>query len=309
MNVITVSMQGYDTLAAEKLVAHLRTSVDRLHREFYCGKAVCEISTDGPFILCDALLPQFQTNRDIPILLNALGQAFAHFVISDLEKPLLDKMIRQEYRCREDSEAAKIREYCDLILQGYADGEEERVLHAANADRQSKMAEKFVKYMEENTFFHMKGFITFRLQYYTEDLREVVRCGIDEYLLDQQYQEFITLLKYFVFAQEAKVPSAHLVHLQNNDFIILDDHLQPVESKKTNGLVLETVERDLNYEDLVVSTLINLSPEIVYIHCRETQLQVIQTIKHIFAERAVLCTDCRICRSKWENLPEHYNKL
>ena len=54
--------------------------------------------------------------------------------------------------------------------------------------------------------------MTFRLQSYEQELREMAEYAVDEFMLDQQYEEFVSLLKYFVYFQEPKMPLVHVIH-------------------------------------------------------------------------------------------------
>ena len=50
--------------------------------------------------------------------------------------------------------------------------------------------------------------------------------------MDRQYQEFISLLQYFVYIQEAKIPAAHLIHKGGHEFVILNDRMEPIDANE-----------------------------------------------------------------------------
>ena len=138
--------------------------------------------------------------------------------------------------------------------------------------------------------------VRFRLLRYTEHLRGIVEYAIDEYTADKQYEEFISLLKYFVYIQEAKIPAAHLIHRGAHQFDLLNEKMEPIETKQLDQFVVEMIDKEINYEDMIVSTLITVSPQHVYIHTRNPDMQVIRTIQQIFEDRAAVCTSCPLCR-------------
>ncbi len=116
-----------------------------------------------------------------------------------------------------------------------------------------------------------------------EELHEVIDYAVDEFLMERQYQEFISLLKYFVYIQEAKTPAAHLMHKGGSEFTILNDQLQPIDANQfDSSFSIELLDKDINFEDMIVSTLITVSPEQIYIHTREPDVQIISTISQIF---------------------------
>jgi hypothetical protein len=60
---------------------------------------------------------------------------------------------------------------------------------------------------------------------------------------------------------------------------------------------LEVLDKDINFEDMVVSTLIAVAPATIRIHTREPELLIIKTIIQIFEGRTVLCSYCRDCHA------------
>ena len=82
----------------------------------------------------------------------------------------------------------------------------------------------------------------------------------------------------------------HIYHCQGSEFVVLDEQFRPIETCADDRLVVETVDREINLEDMIISTLITVSPKTVYIHTKEPDMQVIRTIRMIYEERAVLCT-------------------
>ncbi|ANE48575.1 hypothetical protein SY83_22365 [Paenibacillus swuensis] len=220
------------------------------------------------------------------------GRGIASYVLAEYEERIIKKMIINEYAYKIRDEISKIETYTLHILD---QSEEEIGGHQARKRRKNQIALAFITYLEEFPEVNIDGFIHFRLHAYAEELREVVEYAIDEYLMDKQYQEFIALLKYFVYIQDAKIPVAHLMHKGENDFILLNEDFEPIETKQVETFVVEMIDKDINYEDMIVSTLITVSPQKVFIHTREPEMQVIKTIKQIFDDRATLCTLCGSC--------------
>jgi putative sporulation protein YtxC len=150
-------------------------------------------------------------------------------------------------------------------------------------------------YFTTETFLNIEGFIRFRASGYSNQIKETVTYAVDEWIVDRQYQEFISLLKYFVDVQEAKVPFVHLVHRGNQQFMLLNAQLQPLERIESSAFALGMVDQELHVEDVIVSTLIHASPGKLYIHTSSPDQQVIRTIATIFDGRAEICRSCSIC--------------
>jgi len=228
------------------------------------------------------------------------AEGLAEYVLTESEPLLLRAIIRKQYRYEADEELDTIVWHCKQLL--YGNGTPEEIVHTAETRgrRKRKVAQELQAYLAEHASVHLDGYITFRLAAYWEELREVVEYAVDEFVMDKQYQEFISLLKYFVCLQEPKIAEVHLIHVRDGEFALFDERHEPIEHRPVDRVVAEMLEAEMNVEDMVVSSLITLSPKQIVIHTRQQDLQVIRTIESIFEERVELCTGCRSCMPYFE---------
>lgn len=241
----------------------------------------------GDEYICKANASQLPSSDKGNMLL-WMSQELARFIIRHKENTLLKRIIAVEYHDYNALEADRIYQYC---LQ-----QMEQPDNLAHDRRFGKASQAIAACLEEmGGDLHMEGLLRFRLRSYLDELRDVVECAVDAFIMDKQYEEFIALLKYFVYVQDAKIPVVHLIHNGSYEFILLDERMAPMKPKQMEGLVLERVDQDLNYEDMIVSTLITVSPARLYIHTRDENSQVIRTILQIFSERAEVCLTCPEC--------------
>lgn len=245
----------------------------------------------GSAIYCFAAPSLIKHKKDKPNVIRGVSEGIADYVIDEKEQKLLSDMIKQRYKHYEHDEVLSIEQYCVDVLNSYSQGN----MNDGRELRHKMLASAFEKYMSEHALLNIDGFIQFRLPVYKTDLSDVVEYAVAEFIMDKQYQEFISLLQYFVYVQDRKVAEVHIIHKEGSDFIILDEEHQVIEKEQTSDFVVEMIDKDLNYEDMVISSLISISPEKVYIHTRAKDLQVIKTIQHIFENRTVLCEDCSLC--------------
>lgn len=290
-----------EVLSVSKL---LQQELGDLHKEQTIVQLDVTFGEQLSSIACSGVLPEFQLARHAAEVWNRSARALAEFILSAKEEQLLRGLI-QKYTSYEPEECVKIEDYCLLLLSGGDDtgGQE------ARRRRKKKVMRAIRSYLEEHASLHLDGFIRFRLQPYMAELQEVVDYAVDEFVLERQYQEFIALLKYFVYIQETKVPLAHLMHSGGHDFTLLNEELQPLEPKHVmDGMIVEMVDCDMEMEDMIVSTLINVSPQNIVIHTREPDSQVIKTIQQIFESRVHVCVRCNACQSmlwqKQETAPD-----
>lgn len=243
----------------------------------------------GTGIVCD-LSPE--DGEGMAAARKGVARLLAERAIDAYEHTLMDRCVRREMD-KDDPEGLEgVRVHCMQLLAPQPD---EEGFDAFRERRVGKLATEMEAYLREEPFLHLEGFLRFRADAYLEELRDTVSYAIDECMMERQYQEFISLLKYFVYIQEAKIPAAHVVHYGNHDFALYDASMRPIDTKQMDQFVVELIDKDINYEDVIVSTLISVSPGKLYVHTRCPEQQVIKTILTIFEGRAELCTDCSLC--------------
>jgi putative sporulation protein YtxC len=229
-----------------------------------------------------------------PSFIKALSTAIAEHITTRMEFSIIQGLIRREFKLDSEEEILCVEGYVTQFLRG---GEDTAMatLEAVKR-RQAAIVYRLETYLHQNSHLVLEGFIRFRLQEYLEELRDVVEYAVDECIMDRQYQEFISLLQYFVYMLETKIPLAHLIHKGGHEFLILNDQLEVVDMQELDTtLKLEVLEKDVNFEDMIVSTLISVAPEMIYIHTREPELPIIKTITQIFEARTKVCPYCRMC--------------
>lgn len=250
-------------------------------------------------IQCQAVLPLFQLPLHGPAVYKSTSKIIAEFIVSEMEPEMLASIIRRKFRKNNSTDATVIEKYCHDLLHGKEwDGLGSKFLDADRQRRKGKVANEIEQYLQENTDLNVNGFTNFRLTPYRKELIEVVDYALDEYMLDKQYQEFISLLKYFVFLQDTKVPMVHLLHKGGHEFILYDENFQMLDPKPpSDRIVAEMLETEINIEDMVISSLISVSPKQITIHTRQPYMQVIRTIETIFDQRVTVCLQCSSCNS------------
>ncbi|MFH5185885.1 sporulation protein YtxC [Paenibacillus sp. TAB 01] len=254
----------------------------------------------------NGVLPRFQLDNRADALYKKVADALADWIVNEEEEQLIRALVAKEFDYKEESDVRSILNYCRHMIQMES---AEEAMEQTALRRKYKIAEAAYAYLQENTELNLDGFMRFRLRAYREELHELAEYAIDEFLMDQQYQEFISLLKYFVYIQEAKIPLAHLIHKGGNEFVLLNDRMEPIDTSGNDAtLTVEMLERDINFEDVIVSTLISVSPQQIYIHTRDPEVQVIQTITQIFENRVQLCKYCRLCQTLDRSAASDYNK-
>jgi putative sporulation protein YtxC len=276
---------------ADKLYVRLSLSARDLHTAGHPVRFECDSYKNHVTLRCLALLPEFQLNESSSAVYRFAADTMAAFILDEMEQKLLRDIITGHYRYEDEVDVSSIEQYCRQVL----DQPEAADLPRSRQRRQHKIADSLFHYLEQHSEMNLIGFIRFRLTDYMNELREVAEYAIDEFIMDQQYQEFISLLKYFVYIQETKIPVAHLMHRGGNEFTLYNEQMNPIDTEQFDGFTLELLDKEINFEDMIVSTLISVSPQKIVIHTRDPEEQVIKTIMQIFENRAMICTYCKLC--------------
>ncbi|USB32446.1 putative sporulation protein YtxC [Paenibacillus sp. YPG26] len=276
---------------AERFARLIRRKFNGLHREKSGFKL--RFVTDGALV--SAVFEGDETaysfvKRSISIR-EKLSIALAEYVITEKEADIVRRLVSKEYGFPDAEEQNVVVDSCLHLLGPEMEGAEVR------SRRCGQLAVHLRNYMEEHTELNLDGFITFRMKEYLDHIRETLDYVVDEYLLDKQYEEFIGLLKYFVHFQETQIGVVHLMHKGGSDFTIYNEHMLPLEAAVVGGVVARIADHELELEDVIVSSLISLSPGRIVVHTREPEVQIISTIRQIFAERIEMCAYCPRCKA------------
>ena len=143
----------------------------------------------------------------------------------------------------------------------------------------------------------LDGFVTFRLGDYIASLEEALDYTVQQYVIEKEYNEFISLLNLYI---DSKPPETKLVHLiySNNESILLDEHKKVVNLDESifNAAYLSDISFSSN--DYALNALLTLLPKKIQVHLTsKVEDEFISTLKLIFRSRISICTDCNLCKT------------
>lgn len=129
---------------------------------------------------------------------NFLTELIGEVVIEFYEEKILKQLINYNYFYFDEYEKNKILENCMQLI-------EPEMYNTKLLDNKN-----IKEYVKENKAMILDGFVYFRLRAYLEYLDEVVDSGVNQFVIEKEYREFISLLRVYV---ESKVPEYNLLHL------------------------------------------------------------------------------------------------
>ncbi|HHV60992.1 MAG TPA: putative sporulation protein YtxC [Clostridiaceae bacterium] len=223
-----------------------------------------------------------------------VSNALAHFIIKQYEEKLLERIINTNYCYFNAPEKKEIVKNAMRIINN----EERNFLSGLfRVRRYNTIVKRLIDYFESSNNLILEGFVNFRLKEYMKELEDIVDKAVDDYLMQREYKEFIKLLRYFVDIQEPKFEVIHIIADYDGKYILLDDSKQEITKECIKEFASEISQGEVNYDDLLVSSLITLAPEKVIIHCLSQfkNKELFETIKNVFTGKIVICNGCEIC--------------
>ena len=224
-----------------------------------------------------------------------VAHALAAVIISHWELSLVREIVRQHYNYFNRQERERIIELALQTLKGEPKKESNYYLYKVH--RQNRIFFRLLDYLNDNREIVIEGFIRFRLKEYMEELREAVDRAVDDLMLEQEYREFIRLLRYFVEVQEPRQGEIHVLILPGNKYQLMDGQGDALDDEELEEMLADLAGGNISSEDLLISALISLAPAQVHLHlaCTISNREVVETIKKVFAGRIDICPGCCLC--------------
>lgn len=227
---------------------------------------------------------------------NHIANALSDCFINQWEQDIIRKIIKVYYYYIKEEDQLFI--YNNTIKMLNTDNRNGRRDYLNPIFRKSRIQYKLLEYLEGNSDIIIDGFINFRLKEYIEELKDAVAKSFDDYMMEKEYREFLRLLKYFVDIQETIIETVHVL-TEGNNFKLLDGNMEIINQEYFDEFLTDLKDGELNYEDLLISTLITIAPQKVILHIsvERAKTEVFRTIQNVFTDRVTLCKGCENCLS------------
>lgn len=243
----------------------------------------CSVSGDNGF--------QESDEEALSLFKAYIADVLADLIILKWQKAFLLDIIRENYYYFGEAERSTIfdnalRYLEDFTGQGMLGMRKKRRILARIRD-----------FLNSGNLIVVDGFIRFRMKDYIRELQEAADKAVDDFLMDKEYQEFIQLLKYFVDIQDSRTDLINVVMKPNGSFMLYDGQNRAVNSTYLEGFIVDLIESEINYEDLLISALITIAPREIVFHSGKSEgpQSTLETIKSIFSNRVTLCRGCDLC--------------
>lgn len=122
-------------------------------------------------------------------------------------------LIEGTYCFADQDEQQQILQLAHSIIEGEAD---DLPFEPLKLSRKQSILDELQTICLEEGLFSIRSFQTFRLGQYYKQLRDITEAAIDEYKMEQEYQNFIQTLRDYVTAKQPRIKRCILsmmVHL------------------------------------------------------------------------------------------------
>jgi putative sporulation protein YtxC len=231
------------------------------------------------------------------ILRYYLANIITDLLMNGITKEFMNRLVKNKYHHLSNTELKAIVQNAYSHLNNLHEaGDISKTLF-----RHNQILTLVNEYLNSNSQLFLEGFLRFRLKTYFRELKDSVERAAENYVVEQEYHEFIRLLRYFVEMQEPKIDEVHILIRDKQSFYILDEERKPINPEQLKGVLIE-LNQDIDYEDLLLSALITVAPLRIVLHIINP-IEIIETITSVFRERVTFCGGCSLCQNE-SQIPE-----
>lgn len=208
---------------------------------------------------------------------------FSYIITKFYETNILKNIIKLNYFYFSQDEQNDILKIC-----------QENISLPYSSKRLLLISDAVFSYLQENKNLIIDGFINFRIPNYLKYLDSIVDICVNKYILDNEYNEFINLLKSYIASKPCCASLVHLIY-QNGTSILLDDKKNRIEAD--TSIFEQKFLSDISFSsnDFALNILLTLLPEQICIHLLCDEDDFIKSLKLIFDNRIYMCDTCDIC--------------
>lgn len=220
-----------------------------------------------------------------------LIDSVSEYIIKKYERLSLFKVIRERYPYITPMQ----KSYIFSHIQDYNTDDE------TGYEARKRIVRKALgKYIDEGkTKLYPEGFVIFRLKEYENLLEVLTEKIIDDRLKEQEYEEFISLLKYFININESRPELVNILVRAEGVYELFNENGENITKKCIKDFLSEENEiSEVSFDDLLISMLITYAPRKIIVHCGEkiANRELFSTISKVFDENVVYCGGCSLCR-------------
>ncbi|KMM37435.1 sporulation protein YtxC [Guptibacillus hwajinpoensis] len=204
------------------------------------------------------------------------------------EKRWMDQLLKSTYYFQDQDEIAEI----SAIARNIGDGNIDDIPGASRySNRHDLLLEAAVSCIEQGGTISFDSFLRFRTGPYRSLLASLIGEAIDEYKLEQEYQNFVQALRILLKSRDTVTKRAILVF--NGSYHLYNATGQVLTCQE--GLRIEDLPNGLSVEDIdpdILLPLLVAAPEEIHFYTDDNEEGLAQTIRNVFEERIYFFPYC-----------------
>lgn len=216
-----------------------------------------------------------------------ISDILTDFIIECHEKNIIKFLVSNDFSYFSNSEKEMIiNKTFDLLTNS----KNEFIKILVILKRRFHIKQCILNFLSENSYLDISGIIKFRLLEYKNLLCELIEKVINEFKIQNEYKEFIAMLKFFVDTQKDRVQKLHIIFEKNGEYTILNEQNKNITEDCFKDFIAEQQNNSLSNEDLLISSLISLAPKKIIIHLSTPNYnkKILSTIEQIFTNKVIL---------------------
>ena len=217
------------------------------------------------------------------LFITMLSKILANCVLQHYEKNLIKKIIDLDYFYFTSIDKKHIIKNCQEVLE------------ECN-ERKNKIVFSLYEYIKEHKYFILDGFINFRLFEYKSILEAVVDTGVNKYIIDKEYKEFIQLLQNYINSKPEIQETVHIIYTDSEPILLDENENIIVYDKK---IIQSKYLSDISFssKDYCLNELLNLLPKKIILHLLVEDDEFTKMLQLVFAGKLIVCKECSICNT------------
>jgi putative sporulation protein YtxC len=207
--------------------------------------------------------------------------ALSQFILKVKEPQYIRHFLYTMFYYEDETEQLQIIQ----IVQSLVSDDEEH-LHPSLKDgypREEIIKRALSMFLSTNVQFSFEAFLTFRLKDYLLRLQDYIEVAIDEYKLEQDYQDFIESLRKYIAAKTSTIKLVHAVQ-EDDHFAFYDEAF----NRFTIDIEMEEhfiSDYGFEVDKELIAPLLLLCPNSINLYSVDLDHGIIQTVVSIFQER------------------------
>jgi putative sporulation protein YtxC len=207
------------------------------------------------------------------------------FIVDHKEHMIMLTIIKEIYYFQDEEEQQQILHIAQSIIEGERT-DIPRLQHLLSRDVILKNA--LEQFLRPNLYFSFTSFQKFRLQEYMVRLREYVEAAIEEYKLEQEYQNFIQSLRDYLTAKDSVIGRISIVH-DNGYFVYYPNNRKVTDLELKNYIDHSFVNQHPMYIDnQLLGPIVSIAPNLISLYTNDPFDGMVQTIQNIFQEKVII---------------------